>query len=653
MSERITPPRSRRTLAGALAGTIRPRGAAARLEELEQQLDEDLPPVLTAGFAETHTPAPAAAAPAQRPASLAQQDQMRPAQHEDRAEDHTEEAPANGALPTSLPLFAHQDVRTLSTAMPAGVHTPRLITTTEAAGSFATSPVGAPVPWARTSAAAFGAGGPGHSGPAPSGYTVTDLDAGFDVEERGTLQPPAQAWAPGLRRNELANHQLVRQLQRAIGDRLHARIAGLGELTSTDEEMVAQAVATEVISEHVIEREALGETVFTDPAVRQATVHAAVDRVIKHGLLQQYLERDDVENIDAIGYDRVYLSLADGTKERVGPIASSDEDLIETLAMWASRVGQGEKQLSPSNPFLEMPLRDGSRLSASIEVSPRPQINVRRHRHKRVDLGQLVEADMLTEAQASFCAAAVRAHRNIIVSGPPGSGKTTLLRALLAAIEPEEAVGTIETDFELYAHEYPEQYPRVKAWRARTGSGEMAADGTRTGEITVATLMYKALRQNITRMIVGEAREPREVRMLMEAMNAGAGTMSTLHTRSAMGTVSRLVNSLTSGGFSDGYARDQVGEHIDLIIQVEAIRRPDGSYWRRIAEIVEITQGEGEVARTVIFGRRSGERGLHLRTTHVEPQTAPTFLDDLVAEGFDPAWLGDELTLGLDAGEWQ
>jgi pilus assembly protein CpaF len=643
MSERITPPRSRRTLAGALAGSIRPRGAAARLEELEQQLEEDLPPAPAAVAVETTradtTPpaasfatAPPAAKATRQPVAPVEQDQVNPGYVED-----DEEASADGSSPTSLPLFAHQDVRTVSTTLPAGVRSPRLITTAEAPSTFTTSIGGTSVPWAHAPASPFG--------------------AGFDVEEHPRPQPVAQAWAPGLRRNELANHQLVRQLQRAIGDRLAARIAGLGELTSTDEEMVAQAVATEVIGEHVIEREALGETVFTDPAVRQATIHAAVDRVIKHGLLQQYLERDDVENIDAIGYDRVYLSLADGTKERVGPIASSDEDLIETLSMWASRVGQGEKQLSPSNPFLEMPLRDGSRLSASIEVSPRPQINVRRHRHRRVDLGQLVEADMLTDAQASFCAAAVRAHRNIIVSGPPGSGKTTLLRALLAAIEPEEAFGTIETDFELYAHEYPEQHPRVKAWRARTGSGELAADGTRTGEITVATLMYKALRQNITRMVVGEARDPREVRMLMEAMNAGAGTMSTLHTRSALGAVSRLVSSLTSGGFSDSYARDQVGEHIDLIIQVEALRRPDGSTWRRIAEIVEITQGEGEVARTVIFGRRSGERGPHLRTTHVEPQTAPTFLDDLVAEGFDPAWLGDELTYGLDggidAGEWQ
>lgn len=439
------------------------------------------------------------------------------------------------------------------------------------------------------------------------------------------------------RRNQLADHELVRTLQRTIGERLAARSAGADLRSALQEELLAQQVATEVVNDHVAEHEAQGQTVFTDPAVRQATIHAAVDRVVKHGLLQQYLERDDVENIDAIGYENVTLSLADGSIEKVGPIASSDEDLIETLSLWASRVGQGEKQLSPANPILEMPLRDGSRLSATIEVSHRPSVSIRRHRLSQVDLQQLIDADMCTPAQASFLAACVLARRNIIVSGAPGSGKTTFLRALAGAIDANEMFGTIETDYELHLHENPERW--VKAWRARQGNGELRADGTRPGEIGVAALMYAALRQNITRMVVGEVRSPVEIRMLIEAMNAHHGTMATVHARTASATISRLVSALSDQGYSDSYAREQVGEHVDVVVHIEALMRPDGSQWRRIAEVLEISEGEGQVARTVLFGRGSGERGPHLRSTHVPPQTAPTFLDELVAVGFDPGWL--------------
>ena len=138
--------------------------------------------------------------------------------------------------------------------------------------------------------------------------------------------------------------------------------------------------------------------------------------------------------------------------------------------------------------------------------------------------------------------------------------------------------------------------------------------------------------------------------MLTEAMNAAHGTMATLHARTATAVISRLVNALTSQGYSDAYAREQVGEHVDVIVHIEAVTRLDGAPWRRVSEILEISEGENQVARTVLFGRRSGERGAHLRTTHAEPQTAPSFLDELVAVGFDPAWLDQpagELTAHL------
>ena len=636
MSERQSPPRPRS--ARTLASIIRARAKAGptdenqRLQQLHEQLEQtNTQEAAAQGNGEGYLPGASAAA---SPAILLGRDASALSFADDVDSLENTTAPGDISL-SSLPLFSTQDptnafnVAGFTTPTFPGARGPRLVTP---AAGFSSRPA------VETSSSS----GPLPDVDGPGEYPAATAPAAF---ARG----PVDGATTAQRRNQLADHQLVRVLQLGIGERLAARSASLGQLSALDEEMLAQQVATEVVNDYVAEHEAQGQTVFTSPAVRQATIHAAVDRVVKHGLLTQYLERDDVEDIDVIGYDTVILSLADGSIERGGPIAASDEDLIETVAMWASRVGQGEKQLTPATPILEMPLRDGSRLSMIIEVSHRPIVSIRRHRLTQVDLQRLIEADMCTEAQASFLAACVLARRNIIVSGAPGSGKTTFVRALAATIDPDELYMTIETDYELYLHENTDQL--VKPVHARQGSGEYRADGTRPGEISMTTLMNAGLRQHVSRLVVGEVRSAEEIQLLIRAMNAANGTMSTVHTRTATAVISRVVSALMDQGAADSYAREQVGEHVDVIVHIEAIRRPDGSTWRRVAEILEITEGEDQVGRQVLFGRASGERGAHLRTTHAEPQHAPSFLDDLVAVGFDPGWL-DLPGVSPDGEQW-
>ena len=65
---------------------------------------------------------------------------------------------------------------------------------------------------------------------------------------------------------------------------------------------------------------------------------------------------------------------------------------------------------------------------------------------------------------------------------------------------------------------------------ARTGHGETSG-GTRVGEVTIADLMPEALRQNLSRLVVGEVRGG-EAAAMFEAMQAGTGTLSTTHSHS-------------------------------------------------------------------------------------------------------------------------
>ena len=84
---------------------------------------------------------------------------------------------------------------------------------------------------------------------------------------------------------------------------------------------------------------------------------------------------------------------------------------------------------------------------------------------------------MITPTQASFLRAAIKARKSVVVAGPQGAGKTTMVRALCAEINPWEAIGTFETEFELHLHELVDVHPIVHAWEARPGSGEVGPDG--------------------------------------------------------------------------------------------------------------------------------------------------------------------------------
>ena len=84
---------------------------------------------------------------------------------------------------------------------------------------------------------------------------------------------------------------------------------------------------------------------------------------------------------------------------------------------------------------------------------------------------------------ADFLKACVKARKSIVVSGIQGAGKTTLVRALCSEIDPNEPIGTFETEYELFLHELFDQHRVVHAWEARAGSGERGPDGRMAGDL--------------------------------------------------------------------------------------------------------------------------------------------------------------------------
>ncbi len=268
----------------------------------------------------------------------------------------------------------------------------------------------------------------------------------------------------------------------------------------------------------------------------QRLAQSVLDALFGLGRLQTLIDNPDIENIDVNGCDRVWVTFADGTKQLAPSIADSDAELVDIVRSAASRFGLSERRFDLACPELDLRLPDGSRLSALMAVSARPVLSIRRHRYLDLSLADLAGMGTVDDDIAQFLSAAVRARKNIIVSGAMNSGKTTLLRALAGEILPRERIVTIEQALELGLDAATHRHPDMVALEARPANVEGQ------GLITVADLVRRALRMNADRVIVGEVLGG-EVLPMLNAMSQGrSGSMCTIHADSSAGVFRRIAS---------------------------------------------------------------------------------------------------------------
>lgn len=426
---------------------------------------------------------------------------------------------------------------------------------------------------------------------------------------------------------------LVAALRAQASEQLSQAVAAdRGRLDRMAQQELGRAIVLDLIESTVAERVDAGGTTLS-ATEQDGLARAVFDSLFRLGRLQPLVDDDRVENIIITGHDNVLLELTDGSLT-VGPdVADSDEELIDFLVFLASRSEVNARGFSEAQPRLHLRLDGGSRLAAAAWVTPRPSVVIRRHRLMEVTLDDLVARQMLTPVAASFLHAAVRARKSIVVSGGQGAGKTTLVRALCAEIDPYEAIGTFETEYELHLHELRERHRIVHPWEARPGSGERGADGRIAGEFTLDEALVDSFRFNLSRQIVGEVRG-KEIWAMIKAMESGTGSISTTHASDAVAALRKLVTCAMEAGphVTHALATSKLASTIDLIVHLDLRTVNDGGVSRRrrrVAEIIAIDPGE----------RETGYATTHVFTPGRDGTAVPAVLPDeyraLVADGFD------------------
>jgi type IV pilus assembly protein PilB len=120
---------------------------------------------------------------------------------------------------------------------------------------------------------------------------------------------------------------------------------------------------------------------------------------------------------------------------------------------------------------------------------------------------------------------AMKPHGMILICGPTGCGKTTTLYSILDYINsPEDNVITVEDPVEYVID-------GINQVTARPGIG-----------LTFASAMRSILRQDPDIIMIGEIRDFETVDIAIKAALTGHLVLSTIHTTTAPGSVTRLVN---------------------------------------------------------------------------------------------------------------
>lgn len=442
-----------------------------------------------------------------------------------------------------------------------------------------------------------------------------------------TRLPPEQSDQPAwLRRVDYA---LVATLRSKLAEELTDLVGQVGRGQLADLREQGRARITTWVAAWLDEQQRRG----TEPISTQderALVEALTDELFGLGRLQPLIDDVHVEDIEVDGFDRVWLQYDDGTVREGPPVADDDDQLADSLRHIVATFGRG-RVISTSEPKALLRLPDLSRATVTLEVSARPNLVIRRHRLRESNLEDLQQLGMIDRVLTEFLRAAVTARLNTLVVGPMGAGKTTLLRALAAELHPLERIVTIETEYELWLHDMPDRHKRITAFEERPGSGELGRDGRPSGEVTMADLVPHALRQNASRLIVGEVRS-HEVLPMLQAMTTGhSGSISTLHANSAADSLERLVTLCHVAGYGVQAAERLAAAAIDLVVNVRMIDETQlgGRKWRFVSEVIEVTGvGEGgHPSWNNVFVPGPDGRAV--------PGTTPARVMDLRRAGFD------------------
>lgn len=308
--------------------------------------------------------------------------------------------------------------------------------------------------------------------------------------------------------------------------------------------------------------------------------------------LASMLERADVTDIYVNRPGEVWVETTSGSIERHEAPGLDEATLSRLARQIAALSHQG---ISREHPLLSATLPDGARVQVVGPPATRGPLAlaIRKHVSPDLALGDYVASGAFDDTRhgeedtsdidraltmmldagdiAGMLAKAVKARKNVLVSGGTSTGKTTFLNALIREIPADERLILIEDTPELHLRH--DNAVGLLAARSALGEARVSADD----------LLGASLRMRPDRIILGELRGE-EAYAFLRAVNTGhPGSMTTVHADSAERAVEQIALLVLQTGTR--LNRDDVLHYVRSTVDVFVqLARAGGR--RHVAEVV-------------------------------------------------------------------
>jgi type IV secretion system protein VirB11 len=162
-----------------------------------------------------------------------------------------------------------------------------------------------------------------------------------------------------------------------------------------------------------------------------------------------------------------------------------------------------------------------------------------------------------SEQYEDFMRFAVRARKNIVVSGPTGSGKTTWTKALIREIPSEERLITIEDAQELVLDRHPNH---VRLFYSKDDQG--------LSRVTPKQLLESCLRMKPDRILLAELRSEEAFDYLRNVNSGHPGSITSVHAASAELAFEQLVLLVKQSHAGQALPRADIKQLLYLLVDV-------------------------------------------------------------------------------------
>ena len=259
-----------------------------------------------------------------------------------------------------------------------------------------------------------------------------------------------------------------------------------------------------------------------------------VERDIGYGKLHVLMLDPDVSEITAVGYGEpvrvIHRKFAELGWLRTNITFHSEGEIQGYNLRLAQRFGSA---LTAAVPMADIMTPEGHRVSLTFgdEIThPGSTLSIRKFPPSPFSLAYLISNRMLSPLMAAYLWQVLE-HRGFVqILGHVSSGKTTLLGALLASIDPNAKIITLEDTMEL-------RLPHENWQRFHTRPAHFAT--SERFEVDIFDLLTLVMRHRPDYVAVGEARGA-EIRNLTHASALGHSCASTFHSDSPEAALDRM-----------------------------------------------------------------------------------------------------------------